>query len=350
MITAVPGIVGIGRCLPDRVVTSAEVERMVSESAGDLRIPAGMIRLVSGVEERRYATADQASSDLAAIAATAAMAMADIDPELVDLVIFAAASHDVSEPATANMVQTKTGCARAAVFDVKNACNSFLNAMDVAMAMIETGRYHNVLVASGEVLSPAVKWDLDASGFANRLAALTLGDAGAACVISAVEEGRLHRGCFFTDGTHWDLSTVMGGGTLMRHDHTRHYFECDSARLLEIASEHLPRLIENALEQVGWSLDDIDLVVPHQVSKSIVDLITTRMNVAVERCQVTLDRFGNTAAASIPLALATAVAEGQVKKGDRILLVGGAAGFSAGVVPLEWGLDTTSCAMAGVPT
>jgi 3-oxoacyl-[acyl-carrier-protein] synthase-3 len=333
-----PGIVGIGCYLPERVVSSDEVEQMVNAQSAPFRLPMGIVRMASGVEERRYARDDQSSSDLAAAAATAALADAEADPDEVDLVIFAAASHDVSEPATANLVQTKTRCSRAAVFDVKNACNSFLNGLDIAMSMIETKRSRCVLVTAGEVLSPTVRWDFEsAADLRHRLASLTLGDAGAACVVAPTTDGALHRGAFVSDGSHWDLSTVMSGGTLLRQDSSRMYFECDSGRLLEVATEHLPAVISSALDGLGWSLEDVDLVVPHQVSKAIVDFITREMGFPRERCQVTLDRFGNTAAASIPLALATAVAEDAVAPGDRILLVGGAAGFSAGVLGVEWG-------------
>ena len=339
--TPTPAIAGVGRSLPERVVSSDEVERLVCERSDDFSLPQGLVRLVSGVEERRYARDDQNSSDLASAAATDALEMAGIEAPDVDLVIFASASHDLSEPATANLVQVKSGCTRAAVFDVKNACNSFLNAIDVATAMVETGRCSTVLVASGEVLSPTINWNFGGGAdLKSRLAALTLGDAGGACVIVDGGEGRLHPGCFLSDGTHWKLSTIMGGGTLMRHDYSRMFFECDSSRLFEIAATHMPGVVEHALDRVGWTLDDVDLVVPHQVSKSIIDLIVTKMGFPAHRCQVTLDRFGNTGAASIPVALATAVVEGRVRPGNRILLVGGAAGFSAGVVALEWGIST----------
>ena len=156
-------ITGTGRYVPDDVWTSDMVEARVDERSGGWRIPKGIIRLATGVGERRYAPDGMCSSDLAARAAERALATAGIEPRDVDLLIFASASHDVAEPATANMVQIALGCDRAAVMDVKNACNSFLNGLDVAQAFIETGRAPRVVVAAGECLSPTIKWDIGGS-------------------------------------------------------------------------------------------------------------------------------------------------------------------------------------------
>jgi 3-oxoacyl-[acyl-carrier-protein] synthase-3 len=313
------------------------VEARVDERSGGWHIPKGMIRLVSGVVERRYASEGMCSSDLAARAAQRAMATAGIEPRDVDLLIFASASHDVAEPATANMVQIALGCDRAAVMDVKNACNSFLNGLDVAQAFIETGRAPRVVVASGECLSPTIKWDIDGSDdLPIRLAALTLGDAGAACVLeaSAAPERGVLRGAFESDGSHWELSTVLGGGSRYGAAPERMFFECRSTKLQQLAVTRLPALVTDVLMKLDWALEDVALVVPHQVSRSVIERIASLMGYPLDRCMVTLDRFGNTAAASIPFALDLAIEEGRAAVGDKVLLVGGAAGFSAAVVPL----------------
>jgi 3-oxoacyl-(acyl-carrier-protein) synthase III len=330
-------ITGTGRYVPDDVWTSDMVEARVDERSGGWHIPKGMIRLVSGVVERRYAPEGMCSSDLAARAARRAMATAGIEPRDVDLLIFASASHDVAEPATANMVQIALGCDRAAVMDVKNACNSFLNGLDVAQAFIETGRAPRVVVASGECLSPTIKWDIDGSDdLPIRLAALTLGDAGAACVLeaSAAPERGVLRGAFESDGSHWELSTVLGGGSRYGAAPERMFFECRSTKLQQLAVTRLPALVTDVLMKLDWALEDVALVVPHQVSRSVIERIASLMGYPLDRCMVTLDRFGNTAAASIPFALDLAIEEGRAAVGDKVLLVGGAAGFSAAVVPL----------------
>ena len=313
------------------------VEAEVDRRSTGWRIPKGLIQMAAGVVERRYAPDGTSSSDLAVEAGRKALAAAGLQPGAVDHVIFASASHDVAEPATANLVQAGLGCEHAAVMDVKNACNSFLNGLDVAQAFIETGRAERVLVAAGERLSPTIKWAIeDNADLAVRLAALTLGDAGAACVVEATpdaEQGLLP-GVFESDGRHWELSTVLGGGSMYGADPERMFFECRSTELQRIAVERVPAVINRVLLKLDWDIDDVALVVPHQVSRAVIQRIASLLGFPVERCMVTLDRFGNTAAASIPLALDVAVEEGRARPGDKVLLVGGAAGFSAGVIPL----------------
>jgi len=329
-------ITGTGRYAPEDVWTSDMVEALVAERSGGWRMPAGIIRLATGVEERRYAAPGECSSDLATKAAERALSNAGVDPCDIDLLIFASASHDVSEPATANIVQTALGCDRAAVMDVKNACNSFLNGLDVAQAFVETGRAPRVVVATGECLSPTIKWEINSADLPIRLAALTLGDAGAACVLeaSAAPERGVLRGAFESDGRYWDLSTVLAGGSRYGASHEHSYFECRSAKLQQIAVTRIPALVNDVLIKLDWSLDDVACVVPHQVSQSVIEKIASLLGYPVERCVMSLDRFGNTAAASVPFALDLAIEEGRARAGDKVLLVGGAAGFSAAVVPL----------------
>ena len=330
-------ITGTGRYLPDDVWTSEMVEARVNEHSGDWRIPNGVIRLATGVVERRYAPDGVASSELATWAGARALADAGIEPVDIDLLIFASASHDVAEPATANMVQAELGCVRAAVMDVKNACNSFLNGLDVAQAFIETGRATRVLVAAGERLSPTIKWDIGSSeALPTRLAALTLGDAGAACVVEASvdPERGLRPGAFESDGRHWELSTVLGGGSRYGAAPEQMYFECRSTKLQQLATARIPQLVNDVLLKLDWDLDEVALVVPHQVTTSVIERVVSLLGYPLERCMITLDRFGNTAAASIPVALDLALEEGRATTGDKVLLVGGAAGFSAAVIPL----------------
>jgi acyl-CoA:acyl-CoA alkyltransferase len=313
------------------------VEAEVDIRSAGWRIPKGIIAMAAGVMERRYAPDGTSSSDLAVQAGERALAAACLQPAAVDLLIFASASHDVAEPATANVVQAALGCEHAAVMDVKNACNSFLNGLDVAQAFIETGRAERVLVTAGERLSPTIKWSIeDNADLAVRLAALTLGDAGAACVVEATPdtERGLLPGVFESDGRHWELSTVLGGGSRYGADPERMFFECRSTELQRLAVERVPGVVTRALLKLDWDPDDVALVVPHQVSRAVIQRVASLLGFPVERCMVTLDRFGNTAAASIPLALDVALEEGRAGPGDKVLLVGGAAGFSAAVIPL----------------
>jgi 3-oxoacyl-[acyl-carrier-protein] synthase-3 len=321
-------------------VTSAEVEARVTESSPGFRMPRGLIQLLTGVAERRYAEPGVASSDLAIAAGQRALESAGVEPPAVDLLIFASASHDVAEPATANIVQQGLGCHAASVFDVKNACNSFVNGLDVAHAFIQTGRARRVLVTSGEVLSRTINWVVhDKNDLATKMAAFTLGDGGGACVVEAADTGDgrgLLPGLFLSEGQHWALSTILGGGTRYGADPERQFFECESAVLQRVAVEMLPGLVTKTVESLGWSLDEVDRIVPHQVSRSVIEQISDLLAIPLSLSEMTLDQVGNTAAASIPIALSLALEAGRIRRGDKVLLVGGAAGFSGGVVPVIW--------------
>lgn len=332
-------VLGAGHSLPGRSLTSLEVEDAVTERSEGFAMQAGMIEQITGVRERRHVLPGVTSSDLAAEAGLDALRRVGADPMSVDLLIFASASHDVSEPATAAIVQDKTGCRNATFVDVKNACNSFLNGLDFAAAAIATGRAQRVLVTSGEVLSPTINWSVESlTDLRRKFAAFTLGDAGGAVLLEATEDGDrgLLPGRFISDGSQWQLSTVLFGGTLMGRDNSRSYFECDSRELQRLALDHIPPLIEKSLGEVGWQLDEVAHIIPHQVSLGVIDALCAAIGYPVDQVQVTLDRFGNTAAASIPLALSLAAEGGLIERGQKILFVCGAAGFTAGVMPVVW--------------
>lgn len=333
-------ISAVGHYLPGHVILSNEVEARVTASSQGFTMPRGTIQFLTGVRGRHHVQPGVTSSDLAVAAARRALETAGVEARAIEVLIFASASHDIAEPATANLVQDKLGCVEASVFDVKNACNSFLNALDIAHAFIQTGRATRILVASGEVLSPTIDWSLQcAEDLKTKFAALTLGDGGGACIVEArpdEPERGLRPGRFLSDGRHWELSTVLAGGTMMPGDFTRRFFECRSSELQLLAAEHLPGLIVKVLEDVGWSPSEVDLAVPHQVSLSIIETICERVGMDPAQCQVTLTHSGNTAAASIPIALSIAVEQGRLMPGAKVLLVGGAAGFTAGVIPVIW--------------
>jgi acyl-CoA:acyl-CoA alkyltransferase len=339
-------ITGVGHYLPDRRVTTAEVEQILT-GRGEFAIPSGLIQLLTGVRERYWASEDQASSDLAAAAGRAALDHAGVHPLSLDLLIVASASHDVAEPSTAAITQSKLGCKNAATMDVKSACNSFINGLDVAASMIETGRAASVLVTAGEVISPVIDWEIGGmAALKRKFAGLTLGDAGGAVVVQALSAGSASApagpdargvlpGEFMTDGDQWELCTVLFGGSLKRMA-TGDMFDCRSDELAKLALQHLPDLFGKVLGRIGWDTSDIALVVPHQVSRAVIVDLARRWDYPLDRCMITIDRYGNTAAASIPLALSLAEQAGRISRGDKIMLVGGAAGFSAGIVPLVW--------------
>lgn len=327
---------GLGAALPERRVTSEELQGVIAR-AGGFRLPPGLLARATGVRSRHWRLPGQQASELAAAAGRCALADAGLAAGDIDTVIFAAASQDMAEPATANLVQERLGCTDARCFDVKNACCSFLNGLEVAQMLVETGRAERVLVAAGEVVSPVVDCAVtSAADLAGKLAALTLGDAGGAMVVVAAHPGDvgvLHRGAFVSDGRHWRASAILGGGS--RGWGRRPTLECDGTALLQLAARHLPTVVDRALSAAGWDRDDVDLVVPHQVSQPMIDALGALLGFAPEAVVSTVADTGNTAAASIPLALAGARRDGLVPPGTRVLLLAGAGGFAAGCVPLE---------------
>jgi 3-oxoacyl-[acyl-carrier-protein] synthase-3 len=330
---------GVGHHLPRQVVTSTDVEERVYGQT-QFRIPKGLLERATGVVERRYRSESEQSSDLATKAAEMALERAEVDSSDIDLLIFASCTQDITEPATANIIQEKLGADRSQVFDIKNACNSFLNGLDVAESHIRAGKAKTALVAVGETLSISIDWNIDsAERLRSRISALTLGDAGAAAVVRGDSNGNgrgMLPGAFQTYGDQWRLATVLAGGSMhgIRAEHA--FFSGQSHELRGQAIRHVPVLVKKVVENVGWKMDEVDVACCHQVTMDLVEEIADRCGIPVEKCMVSIRDCGNTAAASIGIGLSRAFAEGRLKPGAKVLLVGAAAGFSVGAVPLVW--------------
>lgn len=329
-------IAGVGSYLPDQVVTSQDVNNRLN-GIGYLNV-GNMIETIVGVKERRHAEDGIQASDLGVRAAIDALEDAKISPADLDTILYTSCSRDLGEPATASLVQAKLGASNAMrVMDVANACNSFLSGLELMDTLISCGLSRVGLVVSGERLSTFVNWHLsDPSELKRGFAALTLGDGGGAVVVTQGngDGSRGIRGSYFySDGREWKLSVVMGGGTISPRNIEDSYFICDSLKLSKLAVKHLPVVIVKALELSGLDLHkDIDLVVPHQVSYSVIEKIAKRLNYPTKNVMITLERFGNLGAASVPVALKEAIREGRVGEGSNVMFVVGAAGFSAGAM------------------
>ena len=330
-------VTGVGKYVPDHVVPTESIEQWLNlkERFG---IPPGMIERLTGVRERRIAADGEASSDMAVRASHQAMRLAGIKAEDIDTIIFAAASQDVGEPATANIVQDKLGAVNAHVFDAKNACNSFVNALDIMDAFIQTGRSQVGLVTSGEVITRFVNWNIDSKQSLKRfLAGLTLGDGGGAMVLRAGSGPDMTRGIqgasFLTDGSQWRLATITAGGNLQPDfDPKEIFFASNGPELDKLAGKYIPMTMNRLLAKLGWKLEDVDLVISHQYTEQTITKVAQDMSFPISKCMLTVRKYGNTASASIPIALSEAIDEGRVGPGSKVLLVGGAAGFSAGIV------------------
>jgi 3-oxoacyl-[acyl-carrier-protein] synthase-3 len=327
--------------VPDRVVTSDEVQDRVLADGG-LRLPKGLVEQVTGIVERRQVQPGTLPSDLAAIAGQDALQRAGVDTTEVDLLIHAANARDLGEPATANMVQELLGARRAAVFDIANGCNAFLTAMSVARAMLCADQYKTALLVCGEVTSASIDYCIaDSRDLKTKFAGLTLGDGGAAMVLRRVSPGAcsptLGSIVLASAGEHWRISGVRGGGILEYGDldnPSNRYFYCDSSELQRVSEELFPGVLERGLTGMGWSKDAVDHVIPHQVSLGVVDALRSLMGNERATYHDTLTRFGNTGAASMGIALASA--QHTISSGERVLLAGVASGWSGGVGCLTW--------------
>ncbi|WP_206506754.1 3-oxoacyl-ACP synthase III family protein [Streptomyces chrestomyceticus] len=339
-------LAGATTYLPERWTSMSEREAQIAAAGGGFTPPPGLITQLTGVTGVHLIDDDQQASDLAAGAARKLLADHGVRPADIDLMIFAAASQDMIEPATSHVVAAKLGLT-CPVFDVKNACNSVLNAMEITQALIASGRYRTVLITCGEAPSVAAQLRIsDAAAFARALPAYGFSDAGAALLLTAGTTPRALPprgilGCrFAADSAAWPSATVLHGGIAsLRHrsgPEAAACFRMDSVRMRDslrtLGRTHLHR----ALDELGLAFDDFAFIGVHQVALSDLDeLCGPAIGVPRDRLVVTLPDHGNVASASLPLQLTRALETGRAGPGDLVALIGLAAGSSAGLMTLR---------------
>lgn len=332
-------VAGTAYYLPEKIYSSDDVIHRVREhSTKKLPFLTGrLLEMATGIKERRYLDDNQDASDLAVGAVQNLVDKYGFDLKTVDALIFASASHDVSEPATAHIVQHKLGIS-VPVFDVKNACNSFINGIQVGEALIQSGQYRRILVCNGESPSRFVRWQLDTKEqLREYMAGLTFGDAGTAVLLepSFDESGIFYRK--FESHSHlWDIGGVFGGGSHYTRDLDYSYFRGDSSRLREAFEVIGASLLDCALQETGLTYDDFSRIMVHQVTMSFLDLYLSRTGIPGEKVEITLPKHGNMAAASMGVAFAQAEERGAFQRGDNVLFTGLAGGISLGVMMLKY--------------
>ena len=327
-----PVIKSVSVHLPEQIVDNISVINRINYDNPAIRN--GALERLLSIKTRRYATATTQVSDMAS---AAALKIINQFPETeIDLLLFAAASSDLIEPATANIIQSKLGL-QCPVMDIKNACNSFVSAMEVASAFIESGYYKNILIVNGEKLSEVINFNpVDDSQLSRCLASYGLGDAAAAVLMGSGEGSEIVYQKFCSWGEYWKLCTVLGGGSLAFRDPEKYFFESDSIELRNVFINKIPDFVNGCFEESGWKLDDIDCLITHQISGATVKQIAEGLGIPLEKCVNTFDQYGNVAAATIPLALHNALETGRLKKGDKLFILGLAAGISLSVQLVEW--------------
>ncbi|MEU4830049.1 ketoacyl-ACP synthase III [Streptosporangium sp. NPDC023615] len=314
-------ITGVATYLPERTVSSADVERRIEGYAPHR----GIVERLTGVRRRHVAGDDEQASDLAV------NAVRELDHSGTDLLIFASASQDMIEPATAHIVAAKLGLS-CPVFDVKNACNSMLNGIQIAEALILSGAHRKVVVCAGEIPSRAIRWRVrDRAQFADSFAGYTLSDTGAAVTVAAdVERGIFYRD-FAADSTAWGIGTLPGGGSAHPRDLEYSYFRGDGRALRRAFEAVGPDIFLNALKRTGLTWDDFAVVAVHQVALPYLRFLAEVLDIPEDRLVVSLPEHGNCASTTLPLQLAL----GGWSPGDRVALLGLGGGISTGVMLAE---------------
>jgi len=321
-------ISGTGMSVPARVVTNADLEKIVDTSDE-------WIVTRTGIRERHVARDDEYMSQFATEAARKALEAASVDPADVDLVICATVTPDMPIPATSCTLQHGLGCRKAAAFDIQAGCSGFIYAQSVAKQFLLTSRYRHVLVIGAELLTKYLDWS-------DRGTCVIFADGAGATLMSAGEPPRgVLASVLHTDGSMLDFITLEGGGSM--HPPTAetvknrlHYIRMKGNETFKIAVRMIEEVSREALELAGLTPSDVDWFIPHQANLRIIDAVGKRLGISDERCYVNIDRYGNTSAASIPIALDEVVRSGRVERGQIVLMAAFGAGVTWAASVVRW--------------
>jgi len=331
-------ITGWGMYAPSRVMTNDDLTQLVDTTDE-------WIVSRTGIRERRIAADDETTTTLAVHAARDALAVAGLDPRELDLVIVGTCSPDYPLPATGVLVATELGATRAAGFDLQAACSGFLYALATGSSFIRSGMYRNVMVIGVEVLSRFLNWQ-------DRNTCVLFGDGAGAILLQASDQpGGLLGSDLFSDGTGCEGIIVPAGGskmpasaeTVAAGQHTIHML---GREVFKYATRQLADSAIGALRDAGIGVDDVDQFVFHQANLRIIENVEKALHIPEEKVFVNIEKYGNTSAASVPMALVEAVAAGRVKPGDRVLMVAFGAGYTAGAAVVEWTADPARAFLA----
>ncbi|MEU9111294.1 3-oxoacyl-[acyl-carrier-protein] synthase III C-terminal domain-containing protein [Streptomyces sp. NPDC048483] len=341
-------LMGVAAHLPETWISTAEREAQIAAASTGFTPPVGLLTQLTGVEGVHLIGDDQQASDLAVSSARKLLADQGTTASDIDLMIFAAASQDMAEPATSHIVAAKLGL-QCPVFDVKNACNSVLNAIEITQALIASGQYRTVLITCGEALSAYTRLCIpNARAFAQCLPSYGFSDAGCALLwtAEAATEAGSGRGVlasrFAADSAVWASATVRTGGTRAAvarpetEDDDAAYFRMDGTHMRESVRTLARTQLLPLLDDLDLAFEDFAFIGVHQVALADLDyLCGPEIGVPRDKLVITLPRHGNVASASLPLQLSYAVESGMAHPGDLVILVGLAAGSSAGAMVIR---------------
>jgi len=322
------GIAGVGHRVPDRVVPNSWFEQYVETSDE-------WIQQRTGIRERRFAAEDEATSDMCIVAGRMALEQAGVAPEDLDLIVVGTVSPDQFLPACAPLVQEGLGAKGAAAFDVSAACTGFITALSVGESTIRAGSARHVLVIGAETLSRFI--DLQ-----DRTSCILFGDGAGAVVLSAQEPGgpaELLRTSLGSDGAGYEFIQMVSGGSRSPAsadsvEAREHYIRVRGRDVFRFAVTTMARSVGEMLE--GHDADELGLLVPHQVNARIIDAAAEKLAIPPEKVMVNIEKYGNTSAASVPIALSEAVAEGRLERGKLLVMCAFGAGLNWGGALVRW--------------
>jgi 3-oxoacyl-[acyl-carrier-protein] synthase III len=315
------GITGLGTHVPERVYTNADLEQFVDTTDE-------WIVERTGIRERRFAEKEEALTDIAAPAARRALAAAGADPASIDLIIVATVTPDMLFPTSSALLADSLGMPDAAAYDLLAGCTGFMYGVAQAYAMLASGLSKRALVVGGDVLSKILDWD-------DRSTLVLFGDGAGAVVMERVDEGGFLGFELGADGGGGENLWLPGSGS--RHfDEPDSFVKMNGREVFKFATRVLVSSAEKILAECGKTIADVDVYVPHQANKRIIDYAAGKLGIPEEKVVVNVDRYGNTSSGSIPLALADAAADGRLRAGELVLMTGMGAGLTWGSALIEW--------------
>jgi len=321
-------IVGMGAAAPKRVLTNADLEKLVDTSDA-------WIVQRTGIRERRIADETEASSDFAVKAAQQALERANLVPEDIDFIVLGTTTPDMVFPTTANIVQHRLGCRQVGSVDVLAACAGSMYSLSIGAQYIATGKYRRVLCIGAETLSKI-------TDFTDRGTCVILADAAGAAVLAPSDDDRgILDTDLYSDGKYWELLYMPGGGSRMPATHESidkrmHYAKMNGQEVFKVAVRMFVECTSRILQRNGLTTKDVDLFIPHQANLRIIEAAAKRVDLPMARVYVNVDRYGNTGAASVYVAMEEAISAGRLKRGDTVLLAAFGGGFAWGTALMRY--------------
>lgn len=317
----------LGRYLPSKVMTNHELSTIL-ETSDD------WIRTRTGIVERRIAAEEECTSTLAILAANQVIEKRGIAPEEIDMIVVATMMPDIPFPSVACKIQYELGASNASAFDVSAACSGFVYGLEIAAQFIKTGAIKNALVIGSEVFSRFIDWE-------DRSTCVLFGDGSGAAFLETTNEDHFLGSVLRADGSGSNLLHMPAGGTLNPTSletlqGKQHFLKMKGLELFQSVVPMVCDVILDTCEKTGVSTEEIDLFVPHQANVHIIEQVAETLGIPFERFMINIQKYGNTSAASIPLALIDAVEEGKLSPGDRVMMIGFGAGLTCAASLIRW--------------